>query len=60
MSPQDLRASASEPATLSAVLDHLLADETLLMVFAANTGISPDHIAPARNHLAGPPPVWDT
>ena len=41
------------PETLAAVLDHLLADESLLMVFAAGAGIDPAQILPARTTLGG-------
>ena len=47
-----LRAEAGEPATLAAVLEHLLADESLLMVFAASSRFSPDDIAPAAASLS--------
>lgn len=53
LSPAELRATAGTPAGLAAVLDHLLADESLLMVFAAGAGIEPAAIAPAREVLAG-------
>ncbi len=36
-----LRAAAGEPALGMAVLDHLLADETALMLFAAEEGLDP-------------------
>jgi hypothetical protein len=35
-----------------AVLDHLLADESLLLVFTASRGITPDTVYPARAVLA--------
>lgn len=50
--PEHLREAASAPETQLAVLDHLLADESLLLVFAASKGVSPDAIAPARAELA--------
>jgi len=46
-----LRARARDDATLVAVLEHLLADESLLMVFAANGGHEPADIAPALERL---------
>lgn len=46
-----LRAHAREDATLVAVLEHLLADESLLLVFAANGGHPPADIAPALARL---------
>jgi hypothetical protein len=46
--PDDLRASARTPRVLAAVLNHLLQDESLLLVFAASHGIAPELIAPAH------------
>ena len=46
-----LRAHAGEDATLAAVLEYLLADESLLLVFAANGGHQPADIAPALARL---------
>ncbi len=54
MSPDDMRASASETQTQAAVLEYLLADESLLLVFAAEVGVPPEQIAPAYMLLAGP------
>lgn len=53
LTPDALRASAGTPEGLAAVLDHLLADESLLMVFTAGSGIDPAAVAPARETLAG-------
>jgi hypothetical protein len=50
--PEHLREAASAPETQLAVLDHLLSDESLLLVFAASKGIPPETIAPARAALA--------
>lgn len=50
--PDQLRAVADAPETLVAVLDHLLADESLLLVFTASNGIAPETVAPARAILA--------
>jgi hypothetical protein len=52
IAPEELRAAADAPETLLAVLDHLLADESLLLVFAASKGFPPETIAPARAALA--------
>ncbi|MFM1813430.1 MAG: hypothetical protein RLZ98_125 [Pseudomonadota bacterium] len=60
MSPDDLRGKAGDRATLAAVLDHLLADESLLLVFTSNHAIGPETIGPALHALAGRPPAWDT
>ncbi|MCC7250395.1 DUF3572 domain-containing protein [Hyphomicrobium sp.] len=50
--PDQLRAVADAPETLLAVLDHLLGDESLLLVFTASKGIAPERVAPARSALA--------
>lgn len=52
MGPDELRAAADAPETLLAVLDHLLGDESLLLVFAASKGITPETVAPSREALA--------
>jgi hypothetical protein len=41
---------------LQGVLDHLMQDETLLMVFAAEAGLTPESVTAAHRTLAGPPP----
>jgi hypothetical protein len=51
MEAAELRAHAREDATLVAVLEYLLADETQLLVFAANGGHDPTDIAPALERL---------
>jgi hypothetical protein len=51
--PAELRETAGTPGGLAAVLDHLLGDESLLMVFAATAGLDPAQIGPARDTLAG-------
>ncbi len=52
---QDVRAAAAEPGFLGAVLDHLLADESLLQAFAADQSLDPAAIAAARQRLPGAP-----
>lgn len=54
--PDELRAAAREPGMLVGVLDHLMQDETLLMVFAAEEGLKPESVAAAHHALSGPPP----
>lgn len=51
--PDQLRAAADAPETLVAVLDYLLADESLLLVFASSCSIPPEAVVPARIVLAG-------
>jgi hypothetical protein len=48
-----LRESASTPGFLAGVLDHMLADESLLMAFADSVAIDPADIARARGALGG-------
>jgi hypothetical protein len=53
ISPDDLRESATSPAILTAVLDYLTRDESLLLMFAANADIQPERISPALMVLNG-------
>lgn len=53
--PNELRTQAREPHILAGVLDHMMQDETLLLVFAAETGVKPETIAAAHLALTGPP-----
>jgi hypothetical protein len=52
LGPAELRAESRSPHMLAAVLDYLLQDESLLLVFCASDGIPPEHVAPARRALA--------
>ncbi|RIA47768.1 DUF3572 domain-containing protein [Dichotomicrobium thermohalophilum] len=52
LSPQSLAESIEDRAFLTGVLDHLLADESLLLAFCGNAGIDPADILPARNALS--------
>jgi hypothetical protein len=54
LGPETIRRAADEPGFLAAVLDHIAGDETLLLSFAANAGLSPALIGGAREQLAGP------
>jgi hypothetical protein len=49
--PADLRQGARTPRTLAAVLEHLMQDENLLLVFATSRAIAPELIAPAHSLL---------
>jgi hypothetical protein len=51
--PESLRAAAAEPGFLAGVLDHLLADEQLLIAFAERAGLGPAEIGRARGMLGG-------
>jgi len=48
-----LRESANEPDFLAGVLEHMLADERLLLAFADSAAIDPAAVARARNALGG-------
>lgn len=54
LSPGDLREAAARPGFALGVLDHLLADEELLLAFAAEQRIDPSSIMKTRQQLAGP------
>ena len=49
--PDQLRDEAASPTSALAVLDHLMGDESLLLVFAANAGMSPEAVASAYHLL---------
>lgn len=48
MGPTDIRSNAAEPHFQVAVLDYLLGDESLLLVFAAEANIRPEAAAEAH------------
>lgn len=50
----DLREAAASPGFLAAVLDFMLEDESLLLAFAADQGLTPDRVVRARARLARP------
>ena len=51
--PDSIRATAHEPQFLLGVLDHLAADEPLLIAFAAENAIPPSAVMEARDTIAG-------
>ena len=53
LGPQELRAMAHQRSFLTAVLDYLAADESLLVAFASDTNRNPADIAKARRALGG-------
>lgn len=55
LGPDTLRAAASEPGFLAAVLDHLCGNESLLLEFAGNLSLNPEFVVRARESLAGHP-----
>ncbi len=50
--PEALKASARNPQTLASVLDFLLQDESLLLMFTTESHLAPDVIVPAHTILA--------
>jgi Protein of unknown function (DUF3572) len=53
---QSIRAVAREPNFLAGVLEHILADETVLIAFAESAGIDPAEVIRARQALGT---VWE-
>jgi len=51
--PESIRQAAREPHFLAGVLDHIAADETLLMAFTAESQFDPNEVMRARDALAG-------
>ena len=51
--PENIRAAARDPGFLAGVLDHLAANEALLIAFAREAGIAPTEVERARAALAG-------
>jgi hypothetical protein len=51
--PDSIRAAAREPQFLLGVLDHLAADESLLIAFAAENTIPPSAVMEARDTISG-------
>jgi hypothetical protein len=54
LSPAELRQNANSTQILSAVLEYLTGDESLLLVFAASNGLEPTDIVPAQELLTRP------
>jgi hypothetical protein len=54
LGPHNLRTAAADPAFLDSVLDYLVADEQLLLAFAADAGLKPEAVARAHAALRGP------
>jgi hypothetical protein len=55
IAPASLRAAAREPGFLLGVLDHVAADEALLVEFAKESGIDPQEVVQARDTLVDRP-----
>jgi hypothetical protein len=54
LGPENLRTAAADPAFLGSVLDYLVADEKLLVEFAADASVKPEAVARAYAVLRGP------
>jgi hypothetical protein len=54
LSPENLRSAAASPGFLTAVLDHLTQDDSLLLAFAEQAACDPKLILLARNCLDPP------
>jgi len=52
LDPATIREAAARPEFSGAVLDHVLADESLLLDFTARAGLAPEAPARARAALA--------
>jgi hypothetical protein len=51
LAPDRIRESATQPHFLAGVLEHMLADESLLVAFADSAGLDPADVARARNAM---------
>ena len=58
LEPGELAANAGEAHILAAVLDHLCADESLLLVFASDKQMQPEQVVAAQVLLSGPRPDY--
>jgi hypothetical protein len=56
IAPQSMREAAREPNFLAGVLEHILAEENLLIAFANGAGIDPAAVARAHQALGT---VWE-
>lgn len=56
--PAELAETASTGAVQAAVLDHLLGDESLLLVFSSGAGLRPEAVPAARALLDDPAGGW--
>jgi hypothetical protein len=54
LGPDNLRTAAADPAFLGSVMDYLIADEALLVAFAADASVKPEAVARAHSVLRGP------
>lgn len=55
VSTDELKSNLGEADFQASLLDYLLQDESLLMMFAANCSIKPEEVMPARVVIGGRP-----
>jgi hypothetical protein len=53
--PEAIRKAAAAPAFLAGVLDHVVADERLLIAVAEHAGVAPEDLEHAQAVLSGRP-----
>src|SRR3954447_4601318 len=53
--PEMIRKAAADPLFLAGVLDHVVADEPLLLAVAKQAGVAPHEVAHAQAVLSGRP-----
>ena len=53
LDPDSMRAAASDDSFLAAILEYLMGDESLLLVFATETTAPPEDVATAWHTLTG-------
>jgi len=53
--PEMIRKAAADPAFLAGVLDHVVADEPLLVAVAEHAGVAPQDLEHAQAVLSGRP-----
>jgi hypothetical protein len=54
LGPHNLRKAAEDPAFCGSVLEYMLADEGLLLLFASQSELKPETVAMAHRALVGP------
>jgi hypothetical protein len=54
LGPHNLRDAAKDPAFHGSVLEYLVADDELLVCFAADAGLEPEAVVRAHQALCGP------
>jgi chromosome segregation ATPase len=60
MRPSDIRQRVNDPSFLQAILDHVVAEESILLVFAAGASVAPETVIGALSVLQGRPELGST